>query len=117
MSNSKFAAILDAALAAGVAAGTAVSPTPMVVRNEDSGKEWFVADGVCGFGWVEFAGNTPFGRWAKANGHARKGYPKGLSIWSKLMTQSLARNEAWAHAVAKVLTANGVPASGRSRID
>lgn len=115
MSKTDFAGILSAALAMGEMAGAAAECDPMVIS--DGKTVWHVADGVCGFGWVEFAGNTAFGRWAKANGHARSGYPKGLSIWSKLRTQSMARNEAWAHAVAKCLTANGIPASGRSRID
>jgi hypothetical protein len=117
MSKTDFASILTAALAMGEIAGAEAPCEPMVVVSSDGTKAWHVPDGVCGFGWVEFAGNTAFGRWAKANGHARSGYPKGLSIWSKLRTQSMARNEAWAHAVAKCLTANGIPASGRSRID
>jgi hypothetical protein len=114
----KFAALLAEAFAAGNAAGAAAVPTPMVVSEDrPGGKNWFVSDGVCGFGWVHFAGNTAFGKWARKNGHARGDYPTGLAIWSKLMTQSMARNEAWANAVAKVLNDNGVPAYGRSRID
>jgi hypothetical protein len=115
VSDSKFASILAAALAAGIAAGAAAVPTPMIVSGH--GISEFVSDGVCGFGWVEFPGNTAFGRWAKRNGHARSGYPKGLSIWSKLMTQSLARNEAWAEGVADVLRSHGIAASAKSRID
>lgn len=114
----KFAAILSEAFAAGAAAGAAAVPTPMVVSEDrPGGKNWFVPDGVCGFGWVTLKGNTAFGKWASKNGHARKGYPSGLSISSKLMTQSLTRNEAWAHAVADVLNANGIAARGESRID
>lgn len=114
----KFAAILSEAFAAGAAAGAAAAPTPMVVSEDrPGGKSWFVPDGVCGFGWVHFAGNTAFGKWARKNGHARGDYPTGLAISSKLMTQSMARNEAWAHAVAEVLRANGITAYGRSRID
>ena len=123
--DTKFAAILAEAFAAGAAAGSAVVPVPMVVSQlsnplddrSAATKQWFVPDGVCGFGWVSFAGNTPFGRWAKKNGHAHKGYPTGLSISSRLMTQSLTRNEAWAHAVADVLRGHGITAYGQSRID
>jgi hypothetical protein len=116
--DSKFAKILSDAFAAGAAAGAGVAPTPMVVsEDKPGGKSWFIADGVCGFGWVHFAGNTAFGKWAKKHGHARGDYPTGLAISSKLMTQSMARNEAWAHAVAKVLTDHGITAYGRSRID
>lgn len=119
----KFAALLDAAFAAGVAAAAAVTPTPMIVNSPASpvhgpAKSWFVPDGVCGFGWVHVKGNTAFGKWAKKTGHARPDWPTGLSIWSPLRTQSLARNEAWAHGVAKALRDGGIAdATGRSRID
>jgi len=126
LNDAKFAALLAKAFAAGAVAGAAVTPVPMVVRQhadslDDTSpvtKAWHVPDGVCGFGWVHFKGNTPFGRWAKNNGHARPDYPTGLAISSKLMTQSMARNEAWADAVAKVLRDGGVPdAFPQSRID
>jgi len=113
--DAKFAAILSFAYAAGATAGAAVSPDPMVVS--DAARDYFVPDGVCGFGWVNFPGNTAFGKWARKNGHARPDYPKGLRISSKLMTQSLARNDAWAHRVAEVLNAHGIDANGYSRID
>ncbi len=123
--DARFAKILADAFAAGAAAGAAVVPVPMIVSQHASPiddnspvvKEWFVGDGVCGFGWVHLAGNTAFGRWARKNGHARPDYPKGLAISSKLMTQSLTRNEAWANKVAEVLRENGITAYGRSRID
>ena len=129
MSNAtdkRFRDLYDAALAAGAAAAAAVTPTPMVVSRhanplDDASpvvKSWFVADGVCGFGWVHLKGNTAFGRWARKNGLARPDYPTGLAISSKLNTQSLARNEAWAHGFATYLRDHGVTdAYGRSRID
>lgn len=113
--DAKFTALLATAFAAGAAAGAAAAPTPMVVT--DGRTDYYVADGVCGFGWVHIKGNTAFGKWAKTHGHARPDYPTGLAISSKLMTQSMVRNEAWARAVADVLTAAGIPASARSRID
>lgn len=115
MSNANYEGIMSAALAAGAAAASDAMCDPMIIS--DGKTVWHVADGVCGFGWVEMPGNTAFGRWAKANGIARKGYPKGLTIWSKASTQSMTRNEAWAIAVAKVLRDNGIAASARSRID
>lgn len=123
--DAKFRALYDGMLSAGAAAAAAVTPVPMVVSqhanplNDASPvtKSWFVADGVCGFGWVSLKGNTAFGKWLTKNGLARKGYPSGLSISSKLMTQSLARNAAWAHGAADFLNAHGVPAYGQSRID
>jgi hypothetical protein len=121
----KFADILRTALAAGAAAGAACIPVPMVVSqhanplNDRSPvtKGYLGAEGACGFGWVSFAGNTAFGRWAKKNGHARSDYPTGLRISSKLMTQSMYRNEAWATAVAETLRNAGIEASAQSRID
>jgi hypothetical protein len=104
------------ALEAGMAAGSApLAIEPMVLS--DGKTTYFVADGVCGFGWVHFSGGTSFGKWAKKLGFARSDYPTGLAISSKLMTQSMARNEAFADAFAKVLNANGIPATSRSRID
>ncbi len=118
MAKPNFEALWNAALAAGNAAAAAIVPTPMVVSNGNNGKTYFVGDGVCGFGWLTFKGNTAFGKWAKANGIARPGYPKGLSVWSPLRTQSLARNEAWAYAAADALRAAGInDAYGHSRID
>ena len=123
--DAKFKALYDGMLAAGAAAAAKVTPIPMIVSqhanplNDASPvtKSWFVADGVCGFGWVSLKGNTAFGKWLKKNGLARPGYPSGLSISSKLMTQSLARNSAWAHGAADFLEANGIKAYGQSRID
>lgn len=61
----------------------------------------------CGFAWVSFPGNIPFGRWAKKVGIASKGYPSGLQIWySKLHdipTQSVSVHEAAARAAAQFL--------------
>ena len=115
MATTDFSKILLDAFAAGAKAGAAVTPTPMVIG--DAHRTYVVPDGPCGFGWVAFPGNTAFGKWAKANKHASPGYPKGLQIWSKLMTQSLARNEAWAYKVAEVLQSHGIEATGHSRID
>lgn len=121
------AALYALALAAGCAAGRNLTGiAPMVVQqhanplNDNSPVVYqeVVNDGVCGFGWVHLKGNTPFGRWAKKNGLARPDYPNGLAINSKLMTQSMARNEAFARAFAQVLNDNGVPdAYPQSRID
>lgn len=126
--DARFKALYDGMLAAGAAAAAAakVTPVPMTVSqhanplNDASPvtKSWFVPGGVCGFGWVSLKGNTAFGKWLRKNGLARPGYPSGLSISSKLMTQSLERNAAWAHGAAKFLNDNGIAdAYGQSRID
>lgn len=61
----------------------------------------------CGFAWVGFPGNIPFGRWAKKQGIASAGYPSGLQIWySKLHsvpTQSISVHEAAARAARDVI--------------
>jgi hypothetical protein len=62
----------------------------------------------CGFAWVTLPGNIAFGRWAKKQGIASKGYPTGLSIWySKLHnvpTQSISVHEAAVRAARDVLS-------------
>ena len=123
--TTRFETLYKTALDAGATAARNITPTPMTVvahtnpldDNSPATKSYFVPDGVCGFGWVSLKGNTAFGRWAKKNGFARRGYPTGLRISSKLMTQSLARNEAWAEGFAAVLRENGIDAYGQSRID
>ena len=99
-----YAAMWKKAQAAASVASKAASPTPMVVQQHaspiDDGspvvKEWFVADGVCGFGWVEIKPRTSkFARWLKAKGYGRSSdYSKAIHLHVSGMTQSLARNEA-----------------------
>lgn len=120
-----FQEIYDAAVAAGKAAAGAMVPRPMAVQSAvgfNDGFDWnrpyeVVNDGVCGFAWVSFAGNEPFGRWAKKAGIARKGYPKGLQIWISDYNQSMQRKEAHAYAMAEVLRGAGVIAYAGSRMD
>ncbi len=61
----------------------------------------------CGFAWINFPGNTKFGRWAKKEGIASKHYPTGLSIWYSQLhsvnTQSISVHMAAAHAARDVL--------------
>ena len=68
--SATFATIWDEAHAAGCAAVEATTPVPMIV--EGGGRSYYVADGMCGFAWVNFPANTGFGRWAKASGRSRK---------------------------------------------
>lgn len=116
--------IYDEAVAAGKAAGNADRPTPMVVRqhasvmDDDSPvtQQWYVADGPCGFAWVNVPGNSAMGRYMKSIGH-RKGYPKGISYWVGDHGQSISRKEAHARAFAKVMRDNGIDAYADSRMD
>ena len=117
-----FASIHKVAQSAGLEAGMNALPAPMTVFEADLvgnpiGRSWTVSEGACGFAWVTFAGNTPWGRWAKAQGIASKGYPKGLQIWVSEFNQSVERKEAYAQAYAKVLREHGIEAYAHSRLD
>jgi hypothetical protein len=111
---------------AGNLAAEALRPVPMVVgqakslfSNEiDTSKPtYFVADGVCGFAWVKFKGNTPWARWAKKAGLARSSYPSGLQISVHAFNQSMQKKEAYAQAYARVLNDHGIEAYADSRLD
>jgi hypothetical protein len=114
-----YAAVVERAYAAGAKAAEAVTPVPMTVTDTGSLQQWHVAEGVCGFGWVTVTpGTSRFARWLTKCMKAQKAYRGGVSLWSPLRTQSLARNEAWADAFATVLRNElGVTAYGHSRID
>lgn len=119
-----FAAAWKAAEAAGMVAGMGKTPAPMIVTEVhfddtpiEGGKSWFVGDGVCGFAWVSFPGNTSFGKWAKKTGKATPGYPTGLSVWVHQFNQSYERKMAYATAMAASLAAAGFPAHAGGRLD
>ncbi len=116
--DAEFAAIVAEGHAAGMAAAATITPEPMIVIDTLSGKVYEpIADGVCGFGWIWFKGNTAFGRWAKKTGVAGTGYPNGLTIWIRDHRQSLTLKAAHARAFAAVLGTHGITAYGQSRID
>lgn len=110
-----FSEIFSAAHSAGMKALNDCIPVPMTVAGGN--REWYVSEGACGFAWVEFAGNTAFGRWAKKTGNARPHYPSGLSVWVGEGGQSIARKEAYAQAFANVLRDFGIKAYAGSRLD
>lgn len=122
--NPVFESLMDRAYAAGREAGEKCRPQPMFVTQGDifgrpvpGAPVERVDDGVCGFAWVRLKGNTTFGRWARKSGYARPGYPTGLNISTKLMTQSMERNEAAARAMRDVLREAGIECWMDSRID
>lgn len=122
--NPVFEGILDAAHAAGIEAAARCVPVPMGVVSADifdkplpGAEVEVVADGVCGFAWVHIKGNTAFGRWAKAQGHARKSDYGGLLLRLRENTQSMARKEDYGRAMAAVLREHGIDAYMESRID
>ena len=100
---------------AGMEAGYAIRPRAMVVHGE--GQDWLVNEGLCGFAWVNFKGNTAFGRALMKRGICRKGYPSGLTLWIYQFNQSWERKKAYAQAYAKVLNENGVEATWGERLD
>ena len=121
-----FAALYEQADAAGKAAADAAVPTPIVIGEETAPfngvidytkPTYFVSEGLCGFAWVKFKGNTAFGRWAKKAGKASPAYGGGLQVWVSSYGQSVTRKEAYAQAFAAVLRAEGVEAYAGSRLD
>lgn len=116
--DAEFAALFAKAHEAGMAAGQACTPTPMVVQQhasplDDSSpvtQQWHVPDGACGFAWVKIGdARQPFCRWLKRTGKVRdRSYGGGYSIWVSEFGQSIARKEAYARAFAKVLQEGGI---------
>jgi len=109
----KFEAAFAKAVYAGLAAGGASKPNPMVICEmsnplsnsiADVKQMWVENEGACGFAWVNVnPGNSPFANWLKKNGYARKSYAGGVDIWISDFGQSVDRKEACASAMAKVL--------------
>lgn len=88
---------------------------PMTVV--DKNKHYFVEGGVCGFAYVNFKGNTGFGRWMKKNGSARKKYNGGLCFSVQNFNQSLQKKECYAREYVKVLGDYGIEAYVEARMD
>lgn len=127
--SQQFKELFEAANAAGAAAAAACSPRPMVVHAADiqingvpvgaPGHVWHEPEGACGFAWVNVKpGNCPFANWLKKCGHVRgAAYHGGVDIWIGDYNQSMARKEAHAHAMVKVLAAAGIRCYADSRMD
>jgi hypothetical protein len=113
--ESRFWDLVRRADEAGRKAAEPAKGTAVVIT--DGRQDFDLDDWPCGFAWVEFAGNTPFGRWAKETGLAKKAYPKGLSIWISAYGQSMTKKAAYAAAYAEVLRADGIVAYAGSRMD
>lgn len=96
----------------------AVSETIVQPMYVTDGKTTYrVDDGLCGFASIHFMGNTSFGRWAKANGIAKKGGSKGLYIWVGEFNQSYEKKKTYAEAFVKTLRENGINAWSESNLD
>jgi hypothetical protein len=125
LSDAQCAALHLKAHEAGLEAGLARVPTPMVVQQhedpfDDSSpveQEWIVGGGVCGFAWVVTRGDTSFGRWARRKGGWDHNFGGGVALWVRHFGQSMEQKEAYASAYAAVLREAGVKAYGNSRMD
>ena len=112
----------------GMAAGKSCTCTPMVVgqpttplgNDIDYEKDtYYVADGVCGFAWINIKpARGKFVKFLKDNKIGRKdSYYGGYTIWVNQFGQSMTRKENYARAFTKVLTDNGLKAYSMSRMD
>ena len=120
--------IYTEAHSAGMAAGHGCTPTPMVVgtpttplgNDIDYSKDtYYVADGMCGFAWINIKpARGKFVKFLKDNDIGRKdSYYGGYTIWVSEFGQSVTRKENYARAFAKVLEDNGITAYSMSRLD
>jgi hypothetical protein len=114
--SSEFKALVDKAQAAGVVAGESAAVRSMTVVG--SGKEYFVADGVCGFAWVNVQkGQQKFVNFLKKQGLGHKAYYGGWDVPCHEFGQSMQRKEAYCAAYAQVLRDGGIKAYAQSRMD
>ena len=128
-----FEQIWNEALVAGLAAGNANKPTPMIVGQAASiigndiipGTEEVVMDGACSFAWINVKPATsPFCKWWRKKEIEETGRPPyrayegGYTVyWVGEFNQSCSRKEAFAEAFAKVLRKYGIKATAYSRLD
>ena len=122
------AQIYQEARAAGLAAGHATRPVPMILGYpstplgndiDPNQKTYFVESGICGFAWVKIhPARGAFVKWAKENNLGRiDSDAGGFSIWVYDFGQSMQRKENYAAAFAKVLCQHGLRAHSESRMD
>ena len=91
---------------------------PMVVIGGNDKIVDVVADGPCGFAWVNVKpGNCKFANVMKTQGLAHKSYYGGVDIWVSDYNQSMAKKSTYAIAFAKVLRDHGINAYSQSRMD
>ena len=94
--------VFEKAHEAGMRAVEELIVRPMIVQ--DGSREYFVADGACGFAWVTIRpGNSKLARAAKQYAGARAAYGGGVQIRISAFNQSIAKKEAYAGAYAAAL--------------
>ena len=112
----------------GMARASECVPTPMVVGSPTTPlgsdidydkKTYYVADGVCGFAWINIKpARGKLVAWLKSKGIGRKDdYYGGYTIWVKGYGQSLAKKEAYARGFVSVLDKYGFKSYAMSRMD
>jgi len=118
--------IYDAARAACLAAGHAMTPTPMVVQQhadqlDDTSpvvQQWHVSEGVCGFaGVIIKSGNSSFARWCSKNKIGHRHYYGGWYINVSEFNQSYERKTQGATAMAEYFRTHGIECYVDSRLD
>ena len=120
--------IYSEAHSAGLAAGHGCTPTPMVVGQPTTplGNDidyekatYYVADGMCGFAWVNIKpARGKFVKFLKDNDIGRTdSYYGGYTVWVSEFGQSVTRKENYARAFTSVLRENGLTAYNMSRMD
>jgi hypothetical protein len=106
-------AAVDAAVAA-----HAIAPMGVSYKTAQGPRLDIIADGVCGFAWVNVKpGTSPFAKWLKDKGFAHKSYDGGVDIWVSDYNQSMQKKECFARAMAQHFSDNGHRATARSRMD
>lgn len=129
-----FEMICEKANEAGKAAVEKLEVVPMIVGQETSlfsnvidrsKPTYYVADGVCGFAWVDVypanKGNTRDGKEERKLlerfGFRKNDYEKTYQLWISAYNQSMQKKETYARAFAEVLRSNGLKAYSGSRMD
>ena len=112
---------------AGIAAGYAKVPTPMIVGQptnplgddiDFSKPTYFVKGGVCGFAWVTIKpARGAFVEYLKSINAGHKGYYGGYEVWVREFGQSYEQKIAYAGAFAQVCEQYGITAYAGGRLD
>lgn len=104
--------LYDAAHQAGLEAAKKWIPTPMFVSGGI-----VEAEGECGVAWVHLAnGRSSFARWLQKQGISTRGYPSGVWVFSKSLSQSVERALKYCEAFAAVIRAHGIECDVKSRL-
>ena len=112
--------LLKKAEDAGLKAGLEVSTNPVTFKDVHSGQTYDVAEGMCGFAWVNISpARGKFVNYLKKIGKGYTSYQGGYNVpaGGVELGQSITRKEAYAEAFAKVLQDWGIKCYVSSRLD